>query len=85
MNAMAMAANAVIEAVDRTGHDSRVVDLIRRLTEGGGTTLEIGFALNLDSSEYEYRIEWRDEYFTIVAWDKDLLMALEKCDDDVAF
>ena len=78
------AAQAIIQAVDRTGEDARIVTLIRRLTESGGTTLEIGVALNLENAEYEYRVEWRDETFSIVAWDKDLLMALEKCDDDVA-
>ena len=83
MNAMAYAARVVCEAVDRTGEDSRIVDLIRRLNESGGSTTELGIALNLDTAEYEWRLEWRDETFTIVVWDKDLLMALEKLDDEV--
>ncbi len=65
-------------------NDSRIVALIRRLTEGGASTLEIGIALNTDTGNYEHRIEWRDECFTIIGWDEDLLMALEKCADDVA-
>ena len=65
------------------GENDRIADLIYRLTGSGGTTLEIGIALNPASAEYEYRIEWTsDGWWTSIGWDKDFKMALEKCADD---